>query len=262
MAKEASSLAQQELSSSLLPPQPDVQAELAAMTFHESNEFGTSTESSSSNTHSNETALEARFAVVPSIEEVELLCEVLGCLARGGLPEDFMSSNAPASAAPPAGTSQLQLHQHYEQLATSATAATAAAAVGSPGAPQEVHVQLFVPVDSSVGSYLDASVCHQGVDIPFRVVVPEDAVPGVTWLTVPVPVNNPPMTSAVPESFDTAPPPPSPAPPPQPHAGSHSEVDAAAAARLVEIGFSYDDAVRALIVNHGQEDLALNQLLH
>jgi hypothetical protein len=51
-----------------------------------------------------------------------------------------------------------------------------------------VHVQMQVPVDAMVGSYLQASVNRNGKDHHFFLVVPPGAVPGETVLTVPVPI--------------------------------------------------------------------------
>ena len=56
------------------------------------------------------------------------------------------------------------------------------------GAGEMVHVQMQVPVDATVGSYLQASVNRNGKDYHFSVVVPPGAVPGETVLTVPVPI--------------------------------------------------------------------------
>jgi len=264
MANEALALTKQESLSSSLPPSR-FQEELTAITFHESNN------NIGGSFYQVGTDEVARFVIAPSIEEAELLCDVPGCLARRGLPEDFIltENSVPAASeaamlAPTQAASMqqpLQSREHYEQPASANAAAAAAEVVGNPNAAQEVHVQLLVPPDASVGSYLDASVCYQGVNFPFRVIVPEDAVPGVTYLTVPVPVTNLPVTAAPtavvpPVNLYTTP------PLPPPHlAAPHPEVNAAAAARLVEMGFSYNDAAAALIANHGSEDTALNQLL-
>ena len=220
MANEALALAKQESLSSSLPPS-SLQAELSAITFHENNN------NNGCSLHKNDTNEVARFVVAPSVEEAELLCDVPGCLACGGLPEDFLLTDvavpavseaamlAPTQAASMQQPRQSREHSEKPASANAAAAAAAAAAataevVGNPNAAQEVHVQLLVPPDASVGSYLDASVCYQGVNFPFQVVVPEGAVPGVTYLTVPVPVSGPSMTSAPTEGLGAIPPPPPP----------------------------------------------------
>jgi hypothetical protein len=86
---------------------------------------------------------------------------------------------------------------------------------------------MVVPADATVGGYLQASVSRDGKEYHFSVVVPEGAIPGVTTLTVPVPIpkasaTQPAVAQAGAAAFPMAAMPPGMAPPP-PSAGPGGE---------------------------------------
>jgi len=307
-AQEALKLAQQEVSL------PEHQATLEAITFSGNGE----SDADSGVPSSDAATLEARFLISPSVVEAELMRDVPGCLAPGGLPPDPVAEAAAAAAAQAAARAEAQAQaeaarraaaeaeaaraaqaeaarqqaaqesaaaaararaeqearqeaaneqarQREAQLQQAAAeraaqdaaaqqAAAAAAAASAPppmmmtgeapppppppaaaGAASEetemVHVQMVVPADAAVGGYLQASVSREGKEFHFSVVVPEGAVPGVTTLTVPVPIPKTPSQqdgaaanpiAAMPPGM-VAPPPPPPPPPSMPPSSSGSE---------------------------------------
>jgi hypothetical protein len=141
------------------------------------------------------------------------------------------AAEAKAVADAKAAADQMQRQQQQQQEAAQATntaaanaaamattAATAAAAAEQAQEEGTVHVQMKVPLDAVVGSYLQASVKRNGQEYHFSVCVPVGATPGETMLTVPVPIpkGNVAGGGGVPEAEPAAQPARPPAPPPLP----------------------------------------------